>query len=107
REDILEIAGVTGRTSLLFLDANEARDRLKASPWIADATVLKLYPSRLHVAVTEREAFALWQRNGKVEVIAADGTVVEPYTGALFSSLPLVVGVGAATQAKDFLALLD
>jgi cell division protein FtsQ len=42
-------AGVTGRTSLLFLDVADARARLKANPWIADATVLKLYPGRLQI----------------------------------------------------------
>jgi cell division protein FtsQ len=92
---------------LLFLDAAEMRARLKANPWIAEANVLKLYPSRLHIAITERDAFALWQRDGKVEVIAEDGTVVEPYAGQYFAKLPLVVGVGAETRAKDFLALLD
>jgi cell division protein FtsQ len=109
REDILDTAGVTGRSSLLFLDAGEMRARLKANPWIAEANVLKLYPSRLHIAITERDAFALWQRDGKVEVIAEDGTVVEPYTGASphFAKLPLVVGKGAETRAKDFLTLLD
>jgi len=108
REEILEIAGVTGRTSLLFLDAADTRARLKANPWIAEATVLKLYPGRLHFGITERDAFALWQRDGKVEVIASDGTVVEPYAGGEpFAKLPLVVGLGAATRAKDFLALLD
>ena len=107
REDILTTAGITGRSSLLFLDAAEARARLKANPWIAEATVLKLYPGRLHIAVTERDAFALWQRDGKVEVIADDGTVVEPYAGQHFAKLPLVVGIGAETRAKDFLALLD
>jgi len=107
REDILDTAGVTGRSSLLFLDAAEMRARLKANPWIAEANVLKLYPSRLHIAITERDAFALWQRDGKVEVIAEDGTVVEPYAGQHFAKLPLVVGVGAETRAKDFLALLD
>ncbi len=107
REDILDTAGVTGRSSLLFLDAAEMRARLKANPWIAEANVLKLYPSRLHIAITERDAFALWQRDGKVEVIAEDGTVVEPYAGQHFAKLPLVVGVGAETRAKDFLTLLD
>jgi cell division protein FtsQ len=107
REAILEAAGVTGRSSLLFLDAAEARTRLKANPWIAEATVLKLYPGRLHIAVTERDAFALWQRDGKVEVIAADGTVVEQYAGQPFASLPLVVGAGAQTRAKELLTLLD
>jgi cell division protein FtsQ len=106
REDILDIAGVTGRSSLLFLDAAEMRARLKANPWIAEANVLKLYPRRLHIAITERDAFALWQRDGKVEVIAADGTVVEPFDSR-FASLPLVVGVGAEARAKEFLTLLD
>ena len=69
--------------------------------------MLKLYPGRLHIAVTEREAFALWQKDGKVAVIADDGTVVEPFVGARFAKLPLVVGTGAETRAKDFLALLD
>ena len=107
REDVLTTAGITGRTSLLFLDASEARARLKANPWIADATVLKLYPGRLHIAVTERDAFALWQRDGKVEVIADDGAVVEPYAGQYFANLPLVVGIGAETRAKGFVAVLD
>jgi cell division protein FtsQ len=69
--------------------------------------VLKFYPGRLHIAVTERDAFALWQRDGKVEVIADDGAVVEPYAGQYFAKLPLVVGAGAETRAKDFLATLD
>jgi len=107
REEILETAGITGRSSLLFLDAAEARARLKANPWIADATVLKLYPGRLRIGVTERDPFALWQRDGKVEVISDDGTVVESFSGTRFAKLPLVVGVGAETRAKDFLALLD
>ena len=107
REEILTTAGVTGRSSLLFLDAAAARQRLKANPWIADATVLKLYPGRLHIEVTEREAFALWQKDGHVTVIAGDGTVVEPYVSRRFASLPLVVGQGAEARAKNFLALVD
>ena len=46
REEVLAIAGITGTTSLLFLDVEQARERLKSNPWIADATVLKLYPRR-------------------------------------------------------------
>ncbi len=107
REEILTTAGVTGRTSLLFLDASSARARLKTNPWIAEATVLKLYPGRLHIEVTERQAFALWQKDGKVAVISSDGSVVEPYVARRFAALPLVVGAGAETGAKDFLALIE
>jgi cell division protein FtsQ len=107
REEILTIAGVTGRTSLLFLDATAARARLKANPWVVEATVLKLYPGRLHISIVEREAFALWQKDGKVAVISADGTVLEPYVTRRFARLPMVVGAGSETKAKDFLATVD
>jgi cell division protein FtsQ len=107
REEILSAAGVTGTTSLLFFDVDAARDRLKTNPWIADATVLKLYPDRLQIGIKEREAFALWQQAGRVSVVAGDGTVLEPYVNPRLKSLPLVVGLGAAARAKEFLALLD
>ena len=107
REEVLTTAGVTGRASLLFLDADAARARLMANPWIADAAILKLYPDRLQITVTERQAFALWQEDGRLSVIAADGTVLEPFVEDRYRNLPLVVGRGAERQAKDFLAVVD
>src|SRR5208282_1332944 len=107
RQEILTAAGVTGRASLLFLDADAARARLLANPWIADAAVLKLYQDRLQITITERLAFALWQKDGRVSVIAADGTVLEPFVEHRYLRLPLVVGQGAERQAKDFLAIVD
>jgi cell division protein FtsQ len=107
REEVLTTAGVTGRASLLFLDADAARARLMANPWIADAAILKLYPDRLQITVTERQAFALWQEDGRLSVIAADGTVLEPFVEDRYRGLPLVVGRGAERQAKDFLAVVD
>ena len=67
REEMLAIAGVTGRdVAACSSTSSEARERLKANPWIADATVLKLYPGELQIGITEREAFALWQKDGRV-----------------------------------------
>jgi cell division protein FtsQ len=106
QDEVLATGGVNGRSSLLFLDAATVRDRLKANPWIADATVLKLYPNQLRIDITERTAFALWQQDGRLSVIADDGAVLEPYVSHRFTALPLVVGKGAETRARDFLALL-
>jgi cell division protein FtsQ len=106
QDEVLGVGGVNGRSSLLFLDAATVRDKLKANPWIADATVLKLYPGHLQIDIVERSAFALWQQDGRLSVIADDGAVLEPYVSRRFLSLPLVVGKGAETRARDFLALL-
>src|ERR1700728_385985 len=107
QDEILAIGGVNGRSSLLFLDAAAVRDKLKANPWISDATGLKFYPGQLRIDIVERSAFALWQQDGRLSVIAEDGAVLEPYVSRRFLTLPLVVGKGAETRARDFLALLD
>jgi cell division protein FtsQ len=107
REEVLASAGITGATSLVFLAVEEARERLKRNPWIADATLLKLYPRELQITIKEREPFALWQKQGHVTVIADDGTVLEPYVAPQLLRLPLVVGDGAGSKAKELLGLLD
>ncbi|WP_375414904.1 cell division protein FtsQ/DivIB [uncultured Bradyrhizobium sp.] len=107
QDEVLAIGGVNGRSSLLFLDAAVVRDKLKANPWIGDANVQKFYPGQLQIDITERSAFALWQQDGRLSVIADDGAVLEPYVARRFRGLPLVVGKGAETRARDFFALLD
>src|SRR5213596_1879534 len=69
QDEVLAIGGVNGRSSLLFLDAATLREKLKANPWIADATVLKFYPGQLQIDIVERTAFALWQQGGRLSVI--------------------------------------
>lgn len=107
RDDILHSAGVTDRSSLLLLDAAKMRAGLLANPWIAEATVLKLYPSRLRIEIKERAPFALWQKAGLVSLIAADGTVLSPYVPQRFAGLPQLVGPGAEKAGQDFLNVLS
>src|SRR4030088_763739 len=107
QDEVLAIGGVNGRSSLLFLDAAAVRNRLKSNPWIGEATVLKLYPGQLQIDIVERSAFALWHQGAGLSVISDDGAVLKPYVSRRFVSLPLVVGKGADTRARDFLALLD
>jgi cell division protein FtsQ len=106
RQKILSIAGITDRSSLLFLDPLQTRKRLVANPWISEATVLKLYPGRLRIEVKERKPFALWQKDGNVYLIAEDGTVLEAFVPQRFASLPLVVGEGAERAAPALMALV-
>lgn len=106
REKILDIAGITATSSLVFLDAAQTRARLVGNPWIAEATVLKLYPGRLRIEIKERKPFALWQKDGRVYLIADDGTVLESFVPQRFASLPMVVGTGAERAAPALVSLL-
>jgi cell division protein FtsQ len=104
---VLAAAGISARMSLAFLDVADLRDRLERVPLIKSVSVRKLYPNELVITLTEREPHALWQRNGELFVIAADGTVLDLAQDARFAHLPLVVGEHANGRTKDYLALLE
>ena len=85
RDDILTLAGITGRSSLLFLDAGaDARAALDQS---VDrrrhrAQALSRPPAHRHQGAQALRALAEGRR---VSLIAADGTVLEPYVPARFA----------------------
>jgi cell division protein FtsQ len=106
-DEIMAAAGITRRTSLMFLDVDAVRRQLESTPWIAQATVRKLYPGQLQITLEERQAFALWQKEGKLSIIAADGTVLGQLGERRVPALPLVVGPGAAAKARDFLTVVE
>jgi cell division protein FtsQ len=106
-QEILTAAGVTPQSSLFFLNAAEVRDKLGSLPLVQDATVSKFFPNRLSIDIVEREPYALWQRDGDVFVIAADGTVIDSRKDQRFDGLPFVVGDGANLRAAEYVRLLD
>lgn len=106
--EILATAGVKPTSSLVFLDAEGARTRLEELAWIKRATVQKLYPDRLDIQVVEREGFALWQKDGKINVIARDGTIIAPYSDdPRYIRLPIVVGDGAEKNVGQIVEALS
>jgi cell division protein FtsQ len=106
-QDILAIAGIDPRNSLLFLDVAKIREKLKQLPLVKEAAVTKLYPDRLLIEIEERQPFALWQCDGRVQIVAADGVPVAAMRDQRFIHLPLVVGAGANEKLDQYLALLE
>jgi len=106
-QDILAAAGIGPRNSLIFLDVSAIRARLKQVPLIKEVSVTKLYPDRLLIEIEERQPAALWQKNGQVRIIAADGMPIDSMRDAHFASLPFVVGEGANERLADYLGILD
>lgn len=104
--EVLAASGVGPAHSLLFLDAEAVRQRLLKIPLIESARVLKLYPNRLVIALVERQPFALWQRDGRMSVVAADGTAVDDVRDDRFLGLPFVVGEGAEKRLDEFVRLI-
>jgi cell division protein FtsQ len=104
---ILTIAGIDSRKSLPFFDAAEARARLEADPLVKQASVRKLYPNRIVIDIVERTPYAVWQKDGDVHTIAADGAPIDEVSDGRYADLPFVVGEGANGRVREFAALLQ
>jgi cell division protein FtsQ len=105
--EVLTMAGIHRHLSLPFLSVAEIRAKLESAPLVKSAVVRKLYPNELAITLVEREPYALWQINGELSVVAADGTVIDRMSDARFASLPLVVGDQANKRAASYVALLE
>jgi cell division protein FtsQ len=105
--EILQLAGISPKDSIPFFDVEAARAKLETTPLIAKASVRKLYPSQLVIDIVERTPAALWQRDGEVRTVAADGAVIDELRNSRFSNLPFVVGDGANERLGEFLGLLQ
>lgn len=102
--DILDAIGLNGHTSLIGFDAEAAREKIAMLPWVASATVRKVYPATLDVIIGELQPFAIWQHGSELTIVDREGGAIGPYPGVGLRSLPLIVGYGAAEHASDFIA---
>jgi cell division protein FtsQ len=96
---VADIAGIRPGGSLVLLDARAARERLEELPFVAEAKVQKFFPGGLKVEITEREPFAVWQKDGALSIIDRGGVVLRPANPNRLPDLPVIVGAGAPESA--------
>lgn len=101
--DILDALALDGWTSLIGFDAEEARERVSALPWVQGAAIRKIYPDTIEVEVEERKPYAIWQHGNELSVVEASGRPIAPFSGGRQAALPLVIGVGANEAASAFI----
>ena len=104
--DVLDSLAIGEFPSLLTFDVEAAKARVESLPWIKQATLKKLFPATLEVAVVERSPFALWQHDGQVSLVDDAGKVIADAVGDSYGDLPFVVGPGAAARAREYAALV-
>jgi cell division protein FtsQ len=104
--EVLNQLAIPSHESIVMFDAHAARLRVEEIPWVAEATIRKVYPGTIEVGIVERRPFALWQRNGAVALIDVEGRVLSDYVAPRYRNLPMLVGAGAQSEAEQILALI-
>jgi cell division protein FtsQ len=106
-ERVLQVAGLSGKNSLLFLDIGDVRERLREVSLVKDVRVRKLYPDQLLIEFVEREPFAVWQREGQLLVVSVDGYPIQEFTEDHGQDMPFVVGPGANQRVAEYLKIVE
>jgi cell division protein FtsQ len=106
-DDLLDIVErVVGGGSTLSLHLSELRNRLEQHAWVAAAHVALELPDHLIVSIVERKPVAVWQHEGRSQLLDADGRVLGPAEPGLETLLVGVAGAGAAAASGALLARL-
>lgn len=106
REALLAAIGTVPGEAMLDFNPASAKARLEEIAWVERAHVERRLPGTIVVRITERRAFAVWQRDGRFSVIDREGRVMATERLEAFGPLPLVVGNGAERVAAAMIDLL-
>ncbi len=106
RKTLIRALNVSRGAPILAFDINAAKERLEVLPWVRASTIERMLPDTILISIVEREPLALWQKDGKLNLIDADGAVILTDGLESYAGLLVVVGDGAEMQAAALLALL-
>jgi cell division protein FtsQ len=101
-----EALGLSKGDPIIGFSIEGARKRIEALSWVEHVAVERRLPGTIYVDITERRPYAIWQNQGKFQLIDRNGEVVTNEDVAAFADLPLVVGLGAPAHAADMLTAL-
>jgi cell division protein FtsQ len=93
-------------TPILAVSPSRAKQQLESLPWVRSATIERRLPGTLIVRLSERHPLAVWQHDGKLELIDRQGEVIAVKDLGRFAKLPTVVGERAAGHAAALLEML-
>lgn len=120
RADLLSVFGSDIGRNLFFVPLTKRRMALEQIPWVQRATVMRVLPNQVRVAIVERKPVAFVEIHGRVELADAEGvilTMTPQQLEARHFSFPVVSGInpadplsvrGARMQLyEEFMSALD
>jgi cell division protein FtsQ len=98
RAQLLSVFGGDVDRNLLTVPLDQRRAQLESLPWVEHATVMRLLPNRIRVAITERTPVAFVRQNAEIGLVDAQGVLLDLSPDAPSDksySFPVVTGIAA------------
>jgi cell division protein FtsQ len=98
RAAVLSVFGADLERNIFRVPLDERRADLERLPWVAHATVMRLLPNRIRVAVTERTPVAFVRHGSQIGMVDATGVLLDMPSdaGDPHFSFPVLTGLSGA-----------
>jgi cell division protein FtsQ len=95
-EVIALLDGLRGR-NMVFLNLEDWREKLTASPWVADAVLRRVLPGTVDVFISERQPIGVGRIGGALYLIDPRGAIIDEF-GPNYADfdLPIIDGLSVA-----------
>jgi len=100
RGEVLGLLDGLSGTSIVLTDLESWRQKLLMSPWVADASIRRMFPGTLGVVIEERQPIGIGRITGTLYLIDKTGTVIDEF-GPNYSDLDLPIVDGLATKGEE------
>jgi len=110
RSEMLPVFGEDIGRNVFFVPIEQRRRQLEQIPWVEHATVMRLLPDQIRVAVVERQPVAFTRHGEQIGLVDANGVLLAmaPATMAKHHySFPVLTGIDPGDPADSRKARLD
>jgi len=107
RDELLKAVRLARGAPILAFDLEQARKRVEELAWVRSASVERMLPDTVLLSVVERKPLALWQTQGRFQLIDRNGEVILKEGIERFADLLVVVGEDAPAHAAALLDILQ
>jgi cell division protein FtsQ len=104
RGEVLGLLDGLSGASIVTTDLERWRQKLLESPWVADASIRRMFPGTLAVAIVERQPMGIGRLKGALYLIDRTGAVIDEF-GPNYADLdlPIIDGLTPTGGARDTL----
>jgi cell division protein FtsQ len=103
-EALAILDGLRG-SSMVTADLESWRQKLLDAPWVADATIRRVFPRTVAVVISEREPLGIGRIQNALYLLDQEGTVIDEF-GPKYAEfdLPIIDGLAPRADTADGLA---
>ena len=99
------VEGLRGQ-NILAVSLDEWQEKLLSSPWVESATIRRVLPSTVEIAVRERRPMGIGRLGTAMYLIDARGVIIDEY-GPSYADIDLPIIDGLAASPRDGGSIID